>query len=111
MNEFVERRDGIRFTCRVPLSIQHTNFGMVHGAKALNWGEGGVAFETDHELRIGTIVFIKKGGGSDPGKLYSDCRFSRLSSFATVKWVCCNGANRTPGFVVGAENFAYGSFY
>lgn len=111
MNEFEERRGEKRFDCNAPLSVQLTDFGTAHAAKALNWGEGGIAFETDYELKVGTIVYIKKGVLSELEKASADCRFSRLASFATVKWVCGNGTNGTFGYVVGAENFVYGCFY
>ncbi|MFH0727385.1 MAG: PilZ domain-containing protein [Pseudomonadota bacterium] len=111
MNELEERRGEKRFDCHAPLSVQYTDFGKAHTARALNLSEGGIAFETDHPLQVGAIVYIKKGRRANLDRLVADCLFLRLSSFATVRWVCGNGANGAPGYAVGAENFVYGCFY
>lgn len=106
-----ERREEKRFDSNEALSVQPSYLGKAHTAKALNWGEGGVAFETDHELQVGAIVYIKKAICSESGEFYAPCPYSRLSSFATIRWICENKLKGTWGYSVGAQNFAYGSFY
>lgn len=111
MLKVIKKRAEKRFECNSPLSFRFTDFGKAHSAKALNWSEGGIAFETDRVLQVGTIIFIKKEGCYGSEKLHPDCLFLRTSSFATVKWVCGSGANGSSGYVIGAENFVYGCFY
>lgn len=112
MENFTERREEERFDCSsVPLSIQLANMNDVYPAEALNCSEEGIAFAIDHELNVEAIVFIRKIACSESDESEAGCPFSRLSGFATIKWVQKNTEKGAGAYLAGARNFAYGSFY
>ena len=106
MEKFTERREENRFHCRLPLTVLLPSLEKAYPATTLNCSEEGIAFETDHELKVGAIVFIRKIVCSEADEFRAVCPFSRLSSFATVKWVSVN-EEKGSAFLVGARNFDY----
>ena len=111
MEKFTERREEKRFNCRLPLTVLLSSLKKTYSATALNCSEEGIAFETDHELKVGATIYIRKIVCSKSDDFRAVCPFSRLSSFATVKWVNENDRNGTGAYLVGAKNFDYGSYY
>ena len=107
----MQTRARTRFNCNALLSIQPSCLDKVYAAQALNYSEEGIAFETNHKFKVGTVVYIKKNLCTEAGKCRPDQPILSLSCFATVKWVCENELKSDSAYSVGVKNFTYGSFY
>lgn len=111
MEHHMERREEKRFECSLPITVLLSNLNKAFPAIAMNCSEEGIAFETQHELKVGETIYIRKKVCSESDEFRAVCPFSRLSSFATVKWVRADAPGDGGIFFVGAKNFDYGCFY
>jgi len=99
MDETSEKRASQRSPCNALISFSHFNQTPSYDAKMLNYGAGGMCFQSSHFLRPGASVCIRLKEGQSFASLENNGSGLRCISLAEVKW--CHELPR-------AESVTYG---
>jgi Tfp pilus assembly protein PilZ len=86
--ENTEKRRQVRHKCEGIIEWSYFNRTVNFAAKLLNFSEGGIYFETGHDLKPGATIFLKMNmvSSSKINSLY-------LSTRDQYHWVKSNGAS------------------
>ena len=84
--ENTEKRRHVRRNCEATIEWSYFNRTLNFDAKLLNFSEGGIYFETDHDLKPGATIFLKTNmvSSSNINSLNPEC--PRSVSLGEVKW-------------------------
>jgi len=99
MDDTLDKRASGRSTCNALISFSHFNQLPSYDAKILNYGAGGMCFQSSHFLRPGAILCIRLKEGQSFASLEDNGNGLRCISLAEVKW-----CNEMPG----TESITYG---
>ena len=84
--ENTEKRRQVRHKCEGIIEWSYFNRALNFDAKLLNFSEGGIYFETGHDLKPGATIYLKMNMVSS-GKINSlDPERPRSVSLGEVKW-------------------------
>ena len=84
--ENTEKRRSVRHKCEAFLKWSFFNKEIYFDAKLLNFSESGVYFETGHDLKPGTTIFMKMEIDSLINFKFLDHDGPRSVSMGEVKW-------------------------
>ena len=104
MKETANQRQSLRYRSNPSLTFQFSLFSEKYGAKGADHSEDGLSFECNHEIKPGTIVFIRRDQCIQKGLKCEDCKGCKAITFATIKW--CNKVKEMP-----AEKYRIGARY
>ena len=105
MAQVYEKRNDLRHKVSASLIYQINLSGIHYRAKKLDHNNAGISFKSNHDLKPGTIVYIRREScppNCPGGKACESCRTVTL---ATVKW-CSQIEDAGMGlYWVGAKYF------
>ena len=84
-----EKRRHVRHSCEATIKWSLFNKAIYFDATLMNFSESGVYFETAHDLKPGTAVFLDMTIGPSDQIIFKDLKRPRLVSLGEVKW-CVN---------------------
>ena len=84
--ENTEKRRLVRHKCEAAIEWSYFNKKVYFDAKLLNFSEGGIYFETDHDLKPGVTIFLKTNMFSSSNINSLDPERPRSVSLGEVKW-------------------------
>jgi hypothetical protein len=99
MEDQTEKRSSDRHFQEVAITVAHFNKNRYYGATMLNYGEGGLYFESDFEFQPGTCIYIRyehKLAHAPEGKFHYGFRSVTLGA---VKW--CKEINNGESSIYG----------
>ena len=99
MDDTSEKRTSERLACHALISFSHFNQADTYDARVLNYGAGGMSFQSKHYLRPGSTICIRLKECQSFDSLEDNGCGLRCMSIAEVKW--CNE-------VPGTESITYG---
>lgn len=99
MDDTSEKRASERRACNALISFSHFNKILSYDAKILNYGAGGMCFQSSHFLRPGAVVCIRLKEGQSFASLEDNGNGLRSISLAEVKW--CNEVPDTESITYG----------
>jgi hypothetical protein len=79
----------MRHSCEATIKWSQFNKAIYFDATLMNFSERGVYFETAHELRPGTAIFLDMKTVPSDKIIFKDHKRPRLVSLGEVKW-CVN---------------------
>jgi len=106
MTRIYEKRKDSRFKMNAPLIYRINLTGANYRAKKLNHSSTGISFKSKHDLKPGTVVYIRRKGCAQKCSGGKACEGCRMVTLATVKW--CNqieDAGMGRPYWVGAKYF------
>ena len=84
--ENTEKRRQVRHKCEADIEWSYFNRTVNFDAKLLNFSEGGIYFETGHDLKPGATIFLKMDMVSSNNIHPLDPERPRSVSLGEVKW-------------------------
>ncbi len=94
--ENTEKRRLMRHSCEATIEWSYFNKEIYFDAKLLNFSEGGVYFETGHDLKPGATIFLKMKMASSSKINSLDHEYPRSVSLGEVKWrIDLSGSDRS----------------
>ena len=98
-----EKRRQARHNCEAVIRWSLFNQTIFFDATLLNFSESGVYFETAHDLKPGTAIFLDMKMVT-PGRInFLEYKQPRLISLGEVKWCVDLSAQANPNFGVGVS--------
>ena len=105
MAKLYEKRKDSRHRLNVSLICQTNLSGINYHAKKLDHSPTGLSFMSNHDLKPGTVVYVRRESclkNCPGGKACESCRTVTL---ATVKWCQRFEDERTGTYLTGAKYF------
>ena len=103
MDQAYENRKYSRHTANASL-VYWINLSPVHCyGKKIDHSDTGIAFNSNFELKPGTVVYIRRKGCPPNCPAGPLCRNCREAALATVKWCRRNESHGIESYTVGAE--------
>ena len=94
--ENTEKRRQMRHKCEGIIEWSYFSRTINFAAKLLNFSEGGIYFETDHDLKPGTTIFLKMKMASSNKINSLNHKHPRSVSLGEVKWrIDLSGSDRS----------------
>ncbi len=101
--ECPEKRRHVRHSCDAVIKWSLFNKATFFEATLLNFSENGVYFETAHDLKPGTTLFLDMKMVSSDKMHFKDHKCPRMVSLGEVKWCVDLSGEIQPNFGVGVS--------
>ncbi len=105
MAQVYEKRKDFRYRINSQLVFQVNLAGTNYPAKKLNHSSTGISFKSNHGLKPGTFIYIRREScppDCPGGKMCEGCR---MVTFATVKWCSQIENASTASYLTGAKYY------